>query len=145
MNAANGVSRTTGRRRFLLFVAVGGSAAIVNVVSRVGFNYVVRFEIAILLAYIVAMTFAYALNRAFVFAPSGRGLRDEYLRFALVNVFAAAQVWLISVGLARLLFPWIGFTWHAETVAHMAGVIAPVFSSYLGHKHISFSKDERGA
>jgi putative flippase GtrA len=85
------------------------------------------------------MTTAYLLNRHFVFAASGRGVASEYTRFALVNLAAVAQVWIVSVGLARLVFPAIGFTWHAETVAHVIGVAIPVFTSYLGHKHFSFA------
>ena len=64
---------------------------------------------------------------------------SEYTRFALVNLAAVAQVWVVSVGLARLVFPAIGFTWHAEIVAHVIGVVVPVFTSYLGHKHFSFA------
>jgi len=57
----------------------------------------------------------------------------------LVNLAAVAQVWVVSVGLARLVFPVAGFVWHAETVAHVIGVAVPVFTSYLGHKHFSFA------
>ena len=85
------------------------------------------------------MTTAYLLNKGFVFASSGRGVASEYTRFALVNLAAVAQVWIVSVGLARLVFPAISFTWHAETVAHVIGVTIPVFTSYLGHKHFSFA------
>jgi putative flippase GtrA len=62
----------------------------------------------------------------------------EYARFALVNAVAFAQVWLVSVGLARLVFPAIDFTWQAETVAHVIGVVSPIVTSYIGHKHFSF-------
>jgi putative flippase GtrA len=47
-------------------------------------------------------------------------------------------VWIISVALARFVFPAIQFTFHADTVAHVVGVVAPVFTSYLGHKYFSF-------
>ena len=46
---------------------------------------------------------------------------------------------VVSVGLARFIFPATGFAWHAETVAHVIGVAVPVFTSYLGHKHFSFA------
>jgi putative flippase GtrA len=61
------------------------------------------------------------------------------MRFALVNIAAIAQVWIVSVGLARFVFPAAGFTWHAETVAHVIGVAVPVFTSYVGHKRFSFA------
>jgi putative flippase GtrA len=130
---------TDERRRFLLFVLAGGTAALVNILSRVALNWVMPYEAAIVAAYLCGMTTAYLLNKHFVFETSGRAVATEYFRFALVNLAAVVQVWVVSVGLARLVFPAIGFTWHAETVAHVIGVVVPVFTSYLGHKHFSFA------
>jgi putative flippase GtrA len=129
------------RKQFLAFVLVGGFAAAVNVLARMAFNLTMPYEAAILLAYLCGMATAYALNRRFVFQASGRKVHSEMWRFALVNVVAAAQVWAVSVGLARWLMPVVGFHWHAETVAHVIGVMAPVFTSYLAHKHFSFAQN----
>jgi putative flippase GtrA len=134
-----GTNSRFARWRFLLFVMAGGTAAVVNIVSRIVFNLAVPYEIAIVIAYGCGMTTAYILNKLFVFPLSGRSVAGEYFRFALVNLVALAQVWIVSVGLARLIFPWMGFAWHAETVAHIIGVAAPVYTSYLGHKHFSFA------
>jgi putative flippase GtrA len=128
------------RRRFVLFLLAGGAAALVNILSRIALNYAMPYEAAIVVAYLFGMTAAYLLNRYFVFAESGRTMRSEYFRFALVNLAAVAQVWIVSVGLARFVFPAAGFAWHAETVAHVIGVAVPVFTSYLGHKHFSFAR-----
>ena len=130
---------TEERWRFLWFVAAGGVAAAVNIASRVVLNWAVPYEVAIVLAYVCGMITAYLLNKYFVFEASGRAVASESLRFALVNLAAVAQVWVVSVGLARFVFPAIGFTWQAETVAHVIGVVVPVFTSYLGHKHFSFA------
>ena len=127
-------------RRFILFLFAGGTAAVINILSRIAINWFVSYEVAIVLAYLCGMTVAYLLNKQLVFDASGRGVTTEYLRFALVNLFAVAQVWIVSVGLARLLFPAIGFAWRAETVGHVIGVMVPVFTSYLGHQHFSFAK-----
>jgi putative flippase GtrA len=127
------------RQRFVLFLVAGGVAALVNILSRIVFNWFVAYEAAIVVAYLCGMTAAYLLNKHFVFEASGRGMTTEYLRFALINVLAAAQVWVVSVGLARFVFPEAGFTWHANTVAHIIGVIVPVFTSYFGHRHFSFA------
>lgn len=129
-------------RRFILFFIAGGAAAAVNILTRIGINWFVPYEASIVLAYLCGMTVAYLLNKHFVFETSGRGMISEYLRFALVNLLAVAQVWIVSVGLARLIFPAIGYTWHSETVAHVIGVVIPVFTSYLGHRHFSFGKAE---
>jgi putative flippase GtrA len=133
------------RQRFVLFVIAGGAAALVNILSRIAFNLAMPYEVAIIVAYLCGMTAAYLLNKHFVFEASGRSVRSEYTRFALVNLLAVAQVWVVSVGLARLVFPAIGFTWHGETLAHLIGVIVPVFTSYLGHRHFSFAKTEGSA
>lgn len=128
-----------GRRRFVLFVLAGGIAALVNIASRIVLSLAIPYEVAIVLAYLCGMTTAYTLNKLFVFMPSGRSVAHEYVRFATVNLVALAQVWIVSVGLARLVFPAMGFTWYAETIAHVIGVAAPVYTSYLGHKHFSFA------
>lgn len=136
-------SRVRASAPFALFVMAGGTAALVNIGSRIVFNLVVPYEAAIVLAYLIGMTIAYVLNKLFVFERSGRAVADEYVRFAIVNLVALAQVWIVSVALARFVFPSIGFVWHADTVAHVIGVIVPVFTSYLGHKHFSFRPQDR--
>lgn len=123
----------------MLFLVAGGVAAGVNILSRILLNWMMPYEAAIVVAYLIGMTVAYLLNRAFVFEASGRGATNEYLRFALINLLAVAQVWIVSVGLARLIFPAVGFAWHADTVAHVIGVMVPIFTSYLGHKHFTFA------
>ena len=127
------------RNQFARFLLVGGIAAAVNILSRIALNLAMSYEAAIVVAYLCGMTTAYALNRLFVFAPSGRAVHDEYLRFTIVNLVALVQVWIVSVGLALFIFPLIGFTWHAETIAHIVGVIIPTFTSYLGHRYFSFA------
>ncbi|SDF64497.1 GtrA family protein [Thalassobaculum litoreum] len=121
------------------FLITGGIAAGANVLSRWLFNLVMPFEAAVAVAYLVGMTTAYVLAKLFVFETSGRTARDEFFRFAIVNVVALAQVWLVSVGLARYLFPALGFTWYADDVAHLIGVVIPAVTSYLGHRHFSFA------
>lgn len=130
----------TERDRLLRFVIVGAFCALVNILARVVFDLVTSFQIAVLLAFGVALTTAFTLNRSYVFAPSGRGLLGEYGRFALINVVALGQVWIISVGLARVVFPALGYVWYPELVAHSIGVVSPVVTSYFAHKHFSFRR-----
>jgi hypothetical protein len=62
-----------------------------------------------------------------------------------VNVFSLAFVWSISIGLAKYLFPAIGFVWHSDDVAHLIGVAAPAAASYFGHRAYTFSKIKEAA
>lgn len=130
---------STEAHRFARFLFAGGLAAFVNIISRYLLTPHIGYQPSIIVAYLIGMLVAWQLSRAFVFTPSRDGRRRELLRFSLVNAAAALQVWAISVGLAEYAFPWIGFAWHPEDVAHVIGVLAPVFTSYLGHKHFSFA------
>ena len=126
--------------QFIRFLVTGGIAAGVNVASRYLLMSAMSYRWAIVAAFLCGMTTAWLLSRLFVFESSGRNWAEEYGRFALVNMVAAPQIWLISVGLAEYLFPAVGFTFHPEDVAHLIGVIVPVFTSYIGHKHFSFAR-----
>jgi putative flippase GtrA len=130
-------------RRFGGFVLTGGIAALVNLVTRYAISFVLVYEVAVAVAYLIGMTTAFLLSRHFVFKASGRSWAEEYGRFAIVNAFAFAQVWLVSIGLARFVFPAIGFDWHAEDVAHLIGVASPIVTSYYAHKNFSFKVASR--
>ena len=119
-------------------MATGGIAAAVNLGSRYLLNRFMSFEAAVAIAYLFGMTTAYVLAKLFVFAKSGRSVASEFRRFAIVNIFALMLVWTISVGLARYVFPAIGFVWHAEDLAHLIGVLAPAVTSYFAHRIYTF-------
>lgn len=131
-------------RRFVNFVLVGGLAASLNWGSRFVFDLAMPFEAAVVPAYLIGMVTAFALNRLVVFESSARPLGEQAWRFTLVNMAALAQIWLVSVGLERLLFPAIGFEFHSKAIAHGVGVASPVFTSYLLHKHWTFSQADKG-
>ena len=125
---------------FLKFLVTGGLAALANLASRYALNLLMPFEAAVVVAYLIGMTMAYVLARLFVFRVSGRAIASEFRRFAIVNVVALAIVWLVSVGLARLLFPAVGFTWHVDDVAHLIGVLSTAVTSYFGHRLYTFAQ-----
>jgi putative flippase GtrA len=125
--------------KFTGFVLVGGFSAAVNVALRTALGTVLNYDLSIMLAYFCGMTIAYVLNRLYVFGRSGRTVASEFVRFGLVNLVALAQVWLVSVVLARYLFPAIGFFWYVETVAHGIGLASLIVTSYFGHRYFSFA------
>ena len=139
-NAAPRARSADRRIEFARFVAAGGAAAAVNVASGYLFALFMPYRVAIVPAYFCGMVTAYLLNKYLVFAPSSLRARAEFARFVVVNMIALIQVWVVTVGLAQWLFPAVGFTFHAPTIAHVVGVTVPVFTSYFGHKHFSFSR-----
>ncbi|HAI46878.1 MAG TPA: hypothetical protein DCM50_09300 [Stenotrophomonas sp.] len=125
-------------RQFLLFLLVGGLAALVNFLSRIGYSQWLAFTPAIVLAYLTGMLTAFVLSRLFVFKDSSRPLHHSAFYFVLVNAFAVLQTWIVSTVLAFHLLPWLGVATLRLEIAHAIGVAVPVFSSYFGHKYLSF-------
>lgn len=127
-------------RQFFKFLAAGGLAAIANFGSRIAFSHWMQYIPAIILAYLVGMATAFMLNRLFVFTGAPNSLRNQAAWFTLVNLAAVAQTLAISLLLVEYLLPAIGVRTHVETVAHGIGVLVPVMTSYLGHKHLTFKQ-----
>ncbi|HYP03583.1 MAG TPA: GtrA family protein [Cyanobium sp.] len=130
-------------RQFVLFLLTGGVAALVNVISRIGFSRFLSFELAVLAAYGIGMVTAYVLARQFVFRSSAITVRRSFAAFALVNLFAVLQTWIVSMGMRNWLLPLLGIVVLKDLIAHTIGVLVPVVSSYFGHKHISFRESRQ--
>ena len=124
--------------RFIRFLATGGASAVLTFASRFAFDVVAPYWLAILLAYLVGMATAFLLAKRFVFTSSVRSTTGSAFWFTVVNIFAAGLTLAVSLTLARIVFPAVDFEFHPEAVAHAFGIMAPVFTSYLGHKHLSF-------
>lgn len=139
-SVADGAGRREEGKRFASFVVTGGIAALANLGSRWLLSHVMDYPWAVTLAYLVGMTTAYLLARAFVFKPAGGRWQGEFARFAMVNAVSFLVVLGVSVGLADWLLPAIGWRWHAEDVAHLVGVASPIVLSYYAHKHFSFGQ-----
>ncbi|MBV6844715.1 GtrA family protein [Xanthomonas campestris pv. paulliniae] len=125
-------------QQFLRFIVAGGTAAAVNFGSRIALSNIMPYAPAIIVAYIIGMITAFLLNKRFVFAQSGNALHHQAAWFVAINMLAVLQTLAVSLLLARWLFPAIGMRFHAEAVAHLVGVAVPVFTSYAGHKALTF-------
>jgi len=84
------------------------------------------------------MCTAFILSKFFVFKDSVQSVHRSAVFFLLVNVVAAVQTWGVSMVIDYYLLPLLGVTDYAPEIAHAAGVLFPVFSSYIGHKRWSF-------
>jgi len=125
-------------RQFIRFLFAGGIAAAANYGTRFLFSQWMRFEWAIVLAYLVGMCTAFVLMRERVFGAGEKKLRPQIINFSLINLLAIVQTLLISLILAYWLFPAWGMTENREAWAHLAGVLIPVITSYYGHKYLTF-------
>jgi putative flippase GtrA len=132
------VIKSFASRQFLVFLLTGGFAAAVNFGSRILYNRAMPFSSAVICAYITGMITAFVLAKLFVFRDSEQATHRAAGWFVLVNVVAVAQTWAISMLLVKWVLPALGVTMFAREIAHGVGVVVPVFTSYLGHKHFSF-------
>ena len=124
--------------QFARFVVAGGLAALANIGARVLLGHFLSYVASIVIAYCIGMATAFLLNRWLVFRDPGNSVHHQVAWFIAVNLAAVAQTVAISLLLARIVFPHLGMRFHPETVGHVIGVLAPVFTSYLGHKHLTF-------
>jgi putative flippase GtrA len=130
--------RQFASREFLVFLLTGGFAAAVNFGSRMLYSRWLPFAAAVVVAYVTGMITAYVLARLFVFRDPQQAFHHTVMWFVLVNLAAVAQTLGVSLVLAWWLLPALQVVHWREEIAHAVGVVVPVFSSYLGHKHLSF-------
>lgn len=124
--------------QFLRFLLVGGGAAVVNVLSRVVYNQWAGYSLSVVLAYGTGMVVAFLLAKAYVFPGGRQSTSKSVVYFTLVNVVALMQTWGISLVLADYVLPRLGVQQFVHGIAHVVGVAAPVFTSYVGHREWSF-------
>jgi putative flippase GtrA len=130
---------TVLNRQFPRFLAAGGLAALANFSSRFLFSLFMPFEGAVVMAFLVGLASGFILSRHYVFANSGNALHVQIGYYLLVNLLALVQTWLLSVYGARWLTPQLGLEL-AQALAHLAGIMLPVFSSYFGHRYFTFKE-----
>lgn len=125
-------------QRPLRFVLAGGMAAVVNFCSRMLLSLFLPYAAAIVVAYAIGMATAFLLNRQFVFQEATNRLHEQIAWFVAVNALAVLQTLIISLALADYVLPWAGITWHVHEIAHAVGIMAPIFTSYIGHQRLTF-------
>lgn len=136
----NYLSKHFANKQFLLFLMTGGVSALINFLSRFVYNQWVSFSAAIMLSYLTGVIVAFLLAKLFVFKQSHRSLFASFLIFSLVNVFAALQTLIVTLGLVYYILPKLHIILFAKELAHAIGIATPIFSSYFGHKHWTFGE-----
>src|SRR5690242_8174500 len=103
--------------QFAAFVATGSLAAATNLVSRYLFDFVMPFELAVVLAYMAGMLVAFVLFQRMIFGHPGTPLRRRIIRFCQVNALGLALAWTVSTFMARTVLPAMNWTFHPFEVA----------------------------
>lgn len=121
------------------FALVGGTGTLVDLLVLFGTHGLldIRFEIAKVISFIVAVTSNFILNRAFTF-PEARGNHwvRQYTRFVGTCIIGFVVNWSISVYLNRYI-PF--FTTH-YLIASLLGIISGMTINFVGSKFFAFNK-----
>lgn len=132
--------RDFASKEFLLFLGTGGVAAGVNFGSRFLYSRLMGFSSAVIVAYLTGMITAFILAKLFVFKKSRHSTVRSAFYFTLVNGVALLQTWTVSLLLAYKVLPAMGIQKNVDAIAHLVGIAVPVFTSYIGHKRLSFGE-----
>ena len=126
--------------QFLKFFCSALVAAAVNFGARFLMDPWIGYDKSIVLAYLCGTVVAFFLYEHEVFGQGAKPLWQEIALFAFVTFAAIAQTLIVSILLYEHFFPWIGYAWYGKEVAHIMGMGVPMFSSFLGHKYLTFSR-----
>ena len=126
------------KRQFILFIITGGTSAIINILSRIILSNFFRFEIAILISYGIGMITAFSLAKRYVFLNSNKSIRKSFPAFALVNLISVLQTFLVSIFIKNWLIIFFDNLSFIELISHTCGLGILVFTSFYGHKYITF-------
>ncbi len=133
------------QHEFVRFLAVGGVAALLNWASRIVLSNWLSLEIAVVVAHLIGMVFAYLAGRTIAFKLQGGFSASEFGRFALVNVVSLAQTWIVTIGISRLVLGPMGFSDNWDALAHAAGIGSTAITSYFLHRQFTFAHARRAA
>ncbi|TQP79772.1 GtrA family protein [Vibrio cholerae] len=126
-------------KQFIAFALTGGLAAAVNFSTRILFNYHFSFSISIILAYILGMATAFLLAKLYVFQGSKNSIQKSIFWFIIINIFSVLQTWAISMWMYNQVLELLNInTPFNREISHALGVIFPVFTSFIGHKYLTF-------
>ena len=126
------------KRQFILFIITGGTSAIINILSRIILSNFFRFEIAILISYGIGMITAFLLAKRFVFLNSNKSIKKSFPAFALVNLLSVLQTFFVSIFIKNWLINIFNNLSFIELISHSFGLGILVFTSFYGHKYITF-------
>jgi putative flippase GtrA len=125
-------------KEFLRFLFAGGIAAIVNFLSRIIFNIWFDFSVSVYLAYIAGMITAFFLKKQFVFAKGRQPIFHSIGFFIFVNIIAFLQTLAVTMAVFVYILPYLGIIKMTHEISHAIGICTPIFTSYIGHKKLSF-------
>lgn len=127
-------------KEFVRYLLTGGVAAAMNFLSRIILNFWFNFSISIGIAYLIGMVTAYILKRKYVFIGTNRPIIISIVFFILINIISVVQIWAVSMIIILYILPYFEIVNMSYEIAHAFGILSTVFTTYFGHKYLSFKQ-----
>lgn len=128
----------TTTHQFSKFLLAGGVAAAANFSSRYFLGFYMQYVPSIIFAYLIGMVTAYVICRLFVFESQKNSMFQQISYFTIINIFAVSQTIVVSLLFSDYVLIIINNLSLRESIAHFIGICVPIFTSYLGHKYVTF-------
>ena len=124
---------------FIKFGIVGGTGAIVNLATVIiTFDLLeIPYMISLIIAFIIALTSNFLLNRKFTFVDANEGnFFKQYIAFSTTCIFGFCVNWGVSVSL----FKTIPFFHKYYLLTTLIGIICGLVFNFIGSKFFVFRK-----
>lgn len=141
------------RRELIIYIIVGGLTTVVNYIIHFGLRFLgANYYIALSIAWLGAVLFAYVANRIFVFESKTKGKAQikEFALFIFARVFSYGLELLISFIFIDLAHA-DSFVWQpdfidavipmGELIVKTVAQVVIVLSNYIFSKLVIFKKD----
>lgn len=126
-------------KEFIGFLLCNGFATGVNFGSRIVVNSVISsYVVSVVIASGFGMLTVFTLNKRFIFTQSTYSTSRQLAGFVCINLFGLLQTVIFSLLFQDWIFPMIGWTFYPAACAHLIGIGAPLITSFIDHKYISF-------
>ena len=124
--------------QFSYFLISGAIASLMNWGGRFFFSQYFNFQTSVVLAFFIGLLSGFLLMRFFVFTGTKSSIKLQVIWYVVINMVALAQTFVVSLFMFKLIQSVVESRDFAEAIAHAVGVIVPVLTSFLGHKHFTF-------
>ena len=124
-------------KQFVDFLMVGITSAFLHWLARWALSFWLPFSLAIIIAYVIGMSIAFALNALFVFPNTQKSNKKQACSFIFINSAFFPIVWLAATQINSCLKS-VGMINYTEELAHALAVFFPMFITFLFYKFHTF-------
>jgi len=127
-----------GYQKFIMFCAVGGASAVVDLAFfNLGFFMGVGFILARIFGVLISMIFNFSMNRNISFSARGRSVRGQLPKYLVVYLISST----VNVGVGFLSVNALGPGVIQANMASVIGIAVAIPFSFFGLLLWAFKKD----